>query len=288
VGIVSVVLFLSPQETAAQDAHYWTLQYGPRSALLGGAVIGSVEDISATYYNPGALALATDLTFAISANVFEQSGVSLEGGGGEGVNLGTSKSGFRPSLLAGTLKRGLFGGGILAYSALTRVKGTQDFQGVLIQSGADLDPSLQLQERAALVQFEGEFSDFWAGLSYAQPFGPHFGLGVTWYAAFRSQRRRGETLNQSIATDGTGFSNLDIRGGKYSTTRTLAKFGAFVAGGPFSGGVTQRQYGGPGHRRVGDQHSDRTAGGIQIATVGRCGGRAAVWQYPPPRERRVV
>ncbi|MCZ6916540.1 MAG: hypothetical protein O7I93_07175 [Gemmatimonadetes bacterium] len=237
-ALVLVGLLLAVQHVAAQDAHYWTLQYGPRSSLLGGAVIGSVEDISATYYNPGALALASDLTFAITANVFERSGISLEGGGGEGVNLGTSQSGLRPSLLAGTLKRGVFGSGVLAYSALTRVKGTQDFSGVVIQSGSELDPSLQLQDRAASVQFEGEFSDFWAGISYSQPFGSHFGLGVTWYAAFRSQRRRAEAVNQSIATDGTGFVSLDIRGGEYSTTRTLAKFGAFAAVGPFSGGLT--------------------------------------------------
>ncbi len=43
---------------------------------------------------------------------------------------------------------------------------------------------------------------------------------------------------QSIALDGTGFTSLDIRGGKYSTTRTLFKFGAFAAAGPFTGGLT--------------------------------------------------
>jgi hypothetical protein len=66
---------------SAQDAHYWTLQYGPKSSLLGGAVIGSVNDVSATFYNPGALALAEDLAFAVSADVFEFSSVTLEGGG---------------------------------------------------------------------------------------------------------------------------------------------------------------------------------------------------------------
>ena len=52
--------------TAAQDAHYWTLQYGPKSSLLGGAVIGSIKDISGTYYNPGALSLSDNLAFALS------------------------------------------------------------------------------------------------------------------------------------------------------------------------------------------------------------------------------
>ncbi len=59
----------------AQDAHYWTNQFGPKASLLGGAVIGSVDDISGTYYNPGALSIGTDLSFAVSANVLEMSSV---------------------------------------------------------------------------------------------------------------------------------------------------------------------------------------------------------------------
>ena len=32
-----------PSAVHAQDAHYWTYQYGTRSNLLGGAVVGSVK-----------------------------------------------------------------------------------------------------------------------------------------------------------------------------------------------------------------------------------------------------
>jgi len=47
----------------AQENNYWNIQYGTRSTLLGGAVIGSVSDLSATFYNPGAIALFTDDKF---------------------------------------------------------------------------------------------------------------------------------------------------------------------------------------------------------------------------------
>ena len=39
----------------AQDAHYWTLQDGTRAELLGGTVVGSIKDLSSTFYNPGAI-----------------------------------------------------------------------------------------------------------------------------------------------------------------------------------------------------------------------------------------
>ena len=87
----------------AQDSQYWTQQYGPRASLLSGAVIGSVGDISGTFYNPGALGLADELAFAISADVYEYESITIEDGAGRGVDLGTTKSGVRPSLLAGTI-----------------------------------------------------------------------------------------------------------------------------------------------------------------------------------------
>jgi len=224
---------------AAQDSHYWTLQYGPQSSLLGGAVIGSVDDVSATFYNPGALSLASDVAFAVSADVFEITGVILEGGGGEGVDLGNSKSGVRPSMIAGAIKRGLLGGGgILAYSALTRARGTQDLTGVLLLSREDLPPELDLDEAVGGVAFTGRFNDFWGGLTYSQALGEHFGLGVTWYGAVRSQERRREAIGQLIGTDGSGLAEIDIASGSYTAYRTLFKVGASAGTGPITGGLT--------------------------------------------------
>ena len=95
-----VAFFLAPAALLAQDAHYWTYQYGPRANLLGGAVIGSVSDVSATFYNPGALSLAEDLTFTIAADVFQIRSLTLENAAGEGVDLVNSTSGCQ------TLSRG--------------------------------------------------------------------------------------------------------------------------------------------------------------------------------------
>jgi len=234
----AVALLFTTREASAQDSHYWTLKYGPKSSLLGGAVIGAVDDVSATFYNPGALGLAKSLAFAVSADVFEISTLKLEGGGGEGVDLGTSRSGLRPSMLAGTITKKLFGKGVLAYSALTRTRGTQDLEGVLALSGEEIPPDADLKDLAGITRFEGEFSDFWGGLTYSQPIGSNIGLGVTWYGAMRSQRRRSSAIAEGVGNDGSGSANIDIRGGRYSTIRTLLKFGAYAKAGPFTGGLT--------------------------------------------------
>jgi hypothetical protein len=198
-----------------------------------------VDDVSATYYNPGAVARASDLAFAVSTDVFEYSIVSLEDGGGSGVDLGTAKSGLRPSLVAGTITRSLFGGrGILAYSALTRSRGTQDLSGVLVATGEDLPPESGLEDAVGAVDFTGQFNDFWGGLTYSHPVGDHLGLGVTWYGAIRSQNRQRQAVAQLIDSAGSGLSDIDNAGGKYTAFRTLFKFGGFFQAGSITGGAT--------------------------------------------------
>jgi len=59
------------QPASAQDTHYWNLQHGTRSTLLGGAVIGSVTDMAATYYNPAALALFPAPEILLSGKVYQ-------------------------------------------------------------------------------------------------------------------------------------------------------------------------------------------------------------------------
>ncbi|UCD25729.1 MAG: hypothetical protein JSW51_07400 [Gemmatimonadota bacterium] len=233
-----VAVLAASTSLAAQDSHYWTMQYGPRPSLLGGAVIGSVDDVSASYYNPGALGLAQDLAFAVSTNVFEYSLVRLEDGGGEGVDLGTSKSGIRPSLVAGSITRDLFGGGTVAYSVLTRMRGSQDLAGYAILTADEIDPDLGLEDAAGLVSFEGEFNEIWAGLSYARPLGSHLSLGMSWYGAFRSQDRARETISEAVDTARVGSASLDMAAGKYYSVRTLLKVGAFGQFGAVTVGAT--------------------------------------------------
>jgi hypothetical protein len=232
-------LMLTPAVSVAQDAHYSTFQYGPRSSLLGGAVIGSVDDVSGVYYNPGALGLADDLAFAFSTNVFEVSGVTLEDGGGDGIDLGTSKSGIRPSLIAGTITRNLFDSkGILAYSILTRARGDQDLAGQFAFGPGDLPDSLNIKDLTGQAIYEGRFSDTWAGLTYSHRVGSGFGLGVSWYGASRTQNRRITTTTTAVRQDTVGGSAFEVVDGKYSTLRTLLKLGAFAETGPITAGVT--------------------------------------------------
>ncbi len=61
----------------SQGGHYWSEQYGTRSILMSGSVIGGTEDLGAVYYNPGRLALIENAAFLLSANLYELSTLKL-------------------------------------------------------------------------------------------------------------------------------------------------------------------------------------------------------------------
>ncbi|MGB5872701.1 MAG: hypothetical protein WBH56_03175, partial [Bacteroidota bacterium] len=94
---------LLSQILLAQDTHYWNLHYGTQSTLLGGAVIGSVADLSATYYNPGWLALKKDAGVILSARVYDVNTLEIEGDGIQKRSISSFGISPSPSLIAGRL-----------------------------------------------------------------------------------------------------------------------------------------------------------------------------------------
>jgi hypothetical protein len=92
----AVALAVSP--LLPQDVHYWTHQYGTRANLLGGAVIGSVLDLSGSYYNPGGWCLIeTDAEeLLMFAKVFQYPTVSIKGIGLQERSLSDNSLGEAP------------------------------------------------------------------------------------------------------------------------------------------------------------------------------------------------
>ena len=66
-----IAMCLCAGALAAQDNHYWTHQFGTRASLMGGAMIGGVDDTSAVYYNPGRLGWITNDSLKVSANGYQ-------------------------------------------------------------------------------------------------------------------------------------------------------------------------------------------------------------------------
>jgi hypothetical protein len=223
-----VVLGLAVPRTArSQDSHYWTNQYGDRAQLLGGAVVGSVVDLSAVYYNPGALSLLDSPDLILATKVFEWARLTASGEGDVEVDVSDDRLGLAPGFFAGLLPFRFLKSDVISYSVFTRYS----FDGKLRTVGTGEEDLLPIPEgpEAFYGSFEssGKLSETWVGLTWSRAFGS-IGLGVSQFVAARSQRSTRSSLAQAYAPGDLEAVAIDLTAYSYYNYRLLWKIG--VAG----------------------------------------------------------
>lgn len=190
-GRILIVLlsFVFASPLFAQDSHYWTQQFGSRSALLGGAVVGGVRDNSAVYYNPGALAQMDSLTVSVSANAYQLDQLNITDGAGQGLDLNSSQTQIIPLMISGVYRFKKAPRHTLGYSIIGKHQ-----TGIKFSARTDgfLDV-IQESNSPGAEEFIGQFNhksglnEQLFGLTYAYQFNRRFSLGVTHYLAYRTQ-----------------------------------------------------------------------------------------------------
>jgi hypothetical protein len=216
-----LLLALIATRTDAQDTNYWALQYGPVAQLLGGQVIGGDRDLSATYYNPGGLALGKREVFLLSTQSIQYENYSTQANRGDVFDTSSDRFGTAPTLVAGVLPRGWLGEDTrMAWSFLTR----QQLESELGERR--LDPlGLEPEGNSTSTFYVANYvTENWAGVSAARPLSDSLGLGLTLYGVYRGQQDR--TATQFLGVSGpdslTALANQDFN---YSHFRLLAKAG---------------------------------------------------------------
>jgi long-subunit fatty acid transport protein len=219
------IVCLCPVSAKAQDAHYWTHQYGTRATLLGGAVVGSVLDLSGTYYNPGVLSLIEDPDTFIAAKVFQYPRITLEDFGKKDNNLNTSTVGPAPTLVAGRLKFKGLGKHWLGYSILTRQEVNFDLAGSF-STQLDLSPVPGLEALVGDVRLDEKLIESWVGLTWAYKVKKNIGIGVSQYLMVRSHRANFQLLAETLYSSGEIALAMGARKYYYLNWRLLWKLGA--------------------------------------------------------------
>ncbi len=225
VRIPVAAVLLVPGLVAAQDAHYWTNQYGTRAELLGGLVVGGLVDLSSTYYNPGALAHITSPTVILTTDAWEIVTIRLDNGAGEEFDLSSTRLRAAPRIFAVQIPSQ--SKHRYAVSVLTR----HDFD-LEVEAGTSIPrdsipggasgtaASAETARRASL-------SEGWAGFTWSYPLSDRVGLGATGYLALRSQRRRRQLTAALVDTSG-GAATISYDDLRYWNLRALAKVGLQV------------------------------------------------------------
>lgn len=235
-GVIVVASIAAPAE--AQDSQYWTQRYGTSSRLMGGAVIGSVQDLSAGYYNPGALALVGGAKFVLSARVFVVQSVTFGDIGPNDKRQSIVTAGTAPSFVGGLFtmdekKPNQWG---YIYLARQRFSLNVDKQRVFSD---DLLPNIPGDEDfAGNAYYNESLSEYWGGLVWAHKYRENVGFGATWFVAYRGQSWRDEFVAQ-VYSDSTGVaSSKVIRDYNYHNWRTLLKLGLAYNREPFTFGFS--------------------------------------------------
>ncbi len=231
-----IVLF-GAAASPAQDTHYWNSQYGPRAILLGGAVIGSIADMSATYYNPGALGYIKEPELLLSANVFQNSTLTVRDGAGVGIDLTSADFQLLPNMLAGAFRPSWLGKNKFAYSFLTRHRFEVDVSGSRI-APEDVLPDPGVEQFAGGVRNEENVSELWAGVTWARGLGPKVGVGVTQYLSIRSQSSNYRLLAQAMTDMGRTALLLQVDNYSLSAYSLLWKAGLGLKLDPVTIGLT--------------------------------------------------
>ncbi len=221
--LAAAILLGAGADAQGQDSHYWATQYGNRSRLLAGAVIGSVDDVSAVFYNPGALALIESAELLLSGNVFEYTSVNYSGlvGGDEDFDSNRFKS--VPSMVAGEFPFKFLGENRLAYSFLIR----QDFDFRIRERNVFTGEELGLpglEQLAGDVRIDQDLTESWGGLTWARAVGP-VSVGVTQFIAVRSQRTEFQIASQASDVAGESLIAIQNRDFRYSAWRIIWKAG---------------------------------------------------------------
>lgn len=171
----------------AQENHYWAQQFGARSSLLGGAVIGGVRDNSAIFYNPAAIAFIEHQGLTVNANAYKFDAITIKNGAGKGLDVPSNRFSLFPQLVSGTKsfkknERLRWGYTLLTRSqANIRMRIRHEALYNVIQSRSGLE------EFIGTYQNDVNINELWAGLGLAYKISNYISLGITQFLSYRNQ-----------------------------------------------------------------------------------------------------
>lgn len=188
--LITLSLLLVAGFASAQDGHYWTQQYGTKSMLLSGSVIGGVEDLGAVYYNPARLAVIANPAFLLSASVYEYNSLSASDALGDKKSVSKSEVKGVPTLAAGTFKVKFLPNHHFAYAIMTRQLADLGFnykneiEGDIFAGVPGTNEWFNGQ-----VGFTNKGNEQWIGLTWSHSLSSKISVGVTTNLVNNSQTK---------------------------------------------------------------------------------------------------
>jgi hypothetical protein len=190
--ILAASSLAAARPSLAQDAHYWTYGYGPIGQLTEGTIVGGVSDLSAVYYNPGAIALLEEPRFTITLTSVELASLKAPSAAGPQLDFDSTIFDVVPAVIAGRLAHRDGKADQFAFAFLSR----HDTDWDLGYSEANVSGSSPVAV-AGFGRVRERVLDYWVGPSWSHRVSDTVSIGVSPFFTYRAQRnRRSLTLEQ--------------------------------------------------------------------------------------------
>lgn len=225
-GALVAVVFHSSL-AGAQDSHYWDNQYGTRSELLGGLVVGSPTDLSSTFYNPGWIALQNMASVLVTTKAVEAYEIKAKESIHINPNPSSSTFTSSPGYFAARFSLGLDDGWKWAYTYLQKVKFEYFSRAVFIDSNPNPQPGENYW--SANESFRILMTDeSWYGVSISRKLSDNVGLGFTPFGAYRNGISRSQVTSNNLRSDQLHADASLLDEYSYWNLRLLMKIGLGV------------------------------------------------------------
>lgn len=207
-----VCIFLS-LSVKAQESNYANYEVGSKATMLGGAVVAGIDNISAAYYNPGALAFISNSSVSLESSTLFTGNLNIKNGAGDQINIKSSFFDVIPSLIGGIVKSQKNPNWTFAYSAITVNSSLIEFN-VRHFMIADVITDLPGEEYYdGGYDYRNKIKENWMGVSASRAIGERFGVGVTVYGTSFFQdfsRNQLAIVTGSVNSDPTTLASTNI------------------------------------------------------------------------------
>ncbi len=238
IPLLTVLLFLPAAESQAQDAHYWDSQFGTRSQLLGGIVVGAPSDLSAVFYNPAWLAQENQPSVLLTTKTFEAYNLEFKNGFGKGTNPSSTKVTPSPGFFGAQFSHNEENDKLtIAFSYLQRIKFQFNAAGIRVDENPAPPPGEDLWFSGE-AYYLSDVSEYWAGITFAKRIGDHTYLGITPFGALRNQTMRKQISAKGMDSDELFSHIYNMENADFWHTRFLVKAGLAFDYSPLTFGLT--------------------------------------------------
>lgn len=226
----------------AQDTHYWTNQYGTKSVLMGGAVVGGIKNNTSLFYNPGSLGFIDTSSLSINANAYSSTNITLKNALGQQKDFKSANIAAVPLLVGGMFRSGKENKWKIAYGIVTNI----DFN---FNANARIDTEHEIvsdsespgkEDFIAQAGISSKLKEITAGIGIAKKVGENWSLGISGFFLVRNQEFVRYQYARLYLNDNTGtlVATSFTRNLKFYNVRFAPKIGVAYEKNNFSAGLT--------------------------------------------------